>query len=116
MRGNGLLAVRINSIATPNSGPTPAGSNPFSSLAFTVDDDRARFKEYMKSGWEFARDVSSMPLSDVAYDLGEMDTHTLSNLFPIYDWDTDDGRDNLGGWIEEASPMRGTRIRASATD
>ena len=44
-----------------------------------------------------------MPLVDVVYDLGNMDNHTLSNLFPIYDWDTHDGRDNLGGWIEEAA-------------
>lgn len=107
IRGNGLLAVRINSITTPNSGPTLAGSNPFGNLAFVVDDDRIRFKEYMKSGWEFARDVSSMPLVDVAYDLGNMDNHTLSKLFPIYDWDTNDGRDNLGDWIEEAAANAG---------
>jgi hypothetical protein len=45
MRGNGLLAVRIHSIADLNKQPCARGSNPFSNLAFTVDGDRLRFKE-----------------------------------------------------------------------
>lgn len=103
MRGNGLLAVQINTIPAPNNPPTPAGSNPFDNLAFEVDDDRVRFNEYMTTGWQSARDVGSMPLSEVAYDLGDRTHHTLANLFPIYDWETDDGYNNLGDWIEQAA-------------
>src|ERR1019366_2170566 len=103
IRGNGLLAVRINSIASLNSPATLAGSDPFGSLAFWVDKDRLRFKEYMTTGWEAARDVGSMPLGDVAYDIGNFTNHSLSNLFSIYDWKTDDGYSNLGMWIESAA-------------
>jgi hypothetical protein len=107
IRGNGLLAVRINSIASLNNPATLAGSDPFVSLAFWVDKDRLRFKEYMTTGWEPARDVSSMPLGNVSYNLGDRTNHTLSNLFPIYDWETDDGYSNLGGWIESAARAAG---------
>ena len=107
MCGNGLLAVRINTIVAPRSPATPAGSNPFDDLAFTVDDDRVRFKEYMTTGWEAAKDVGSMPLNEVAYDLGNRTNHTLANLFPIYDWEADDGSRNLGAWIESAARNAG---------
>ena len=33
-------------------------------------------------------------------------THPVESLSD-YDWDTDDGRDNLGGWIEEAAANAG---------
>ena len=57
MRGNGLLAVRIHTIAGFNKKQAARGSNPFDNVAFTVDDDRIRFKEYMASGWQSARNV-----------------------------------------------------------
>jgi hypothetical protein len=107
IRGNGLLAVRINSIGSLHSPATSAGANPFENLAFWVDDARLRFKEYMMTGWLPARDPPSMPLSDVAYNLGGRTNHTFSCLFPIYDWETDNGYDNLGGWIESAARAAG---------
>jgi hypothetical protein len=107
MRGNGLLAVRIHTIAGFNKMPAAEGSNPFDNVAFTVNDDQLRFKEYMVSGWQSARDVESMPLKDVAYDLAGLTNHTFSSLFPIYEWDTGDGYDNLGEWIETAANEAG---------
>jgi hypothetical protein len=107
MRGNGLLAVRIHTIPGFNKRQAARGSNPFDNVAFTVDDDRIRFKEYMTSGWQPARDVGSMPLNDVAYDLGTRTNHKFSTLFPIYEWDTDDGYENLGDWIEDAADQAG---------
>jgi hypothetical protein len=107
MRGNGLLAVRINTIASFNNPATAAGPDPFASLAFWIYGDRLRFKEYMKTGWEAARDVPSMPLNEVAYDLGGRTNHTLSCLFPIYDWEANDGYNNMGRWIEIAAVAAG---------
>jgi hypothetical protein len=107
MCGNGLLAVKINNIAAMKAPPTPAGSNPFDCLAFTADGDRVRFKELMKSGWEYARDVSSMPITDVRYGLGTMANHTFACLFPIYDWENDYGFDNIGDWIDTAARHAG---------
>jgi antiphage defense system Thoeris ThsB-like protein len=107
VRGNGLFAIRIHTIAGFNKMPAAKGSNPFANVAFTVDDDRLRFKEYMTSGWQSARDVGAMALSDVAYDLGGLTNHTFSSLFPIYEWDTDRGFTNLGSWIEAAAEQAG---------
>jgi hypothetical protein len=107
VRGNGLFAVRIHTIAGFNKMPAAKGSKPFASVAFTVDDDRVRFKEYMTSGWQSARDVGAMALSDVAYDLGGLTNHTFSSLFPIYEWDTGSGFTNLGSWIETAAAQAG---------
>src|ERR1700722_14173557 len=55
--GNGLFAVRIHTIGALNSPATVAGGSPFDSVAFTLDNDQVKFREYMVSGWEPARDV-----------------------------------------------------------
>lgn len=105
--GNGLFAVRIHTIGALNSPSTVAGGSPFDSVAFTLDNDQVKFREYMVSGWEPARDVGSMPLRDVAYNLGGRTNHTFSTMFPIYDWSGDKGYDNLGTWIESAAMHAG---------
>jgi hypothetical protein len=103
IRGNGLLAIRIHSIPDLRKRTSEAGPNPFGSLSFWIDDDRVKFQEYFATGWGAARDVGSMPLADVAYGLGSMDNHTFECLFPIYDWNDDNGYKNLGTWIESAA-------------
>ncbi len=107
IRGNGLLAVRIHTIGSLHSPATPSGSNPFDCLAFAVENDTVSFKEIMTTGWQAARDVGTMPLSDVAYNLGGCTNHTFSTMFPIYEWDSGKGYDNLGSWIESAARQAG---------
>ena len=107
MRGNGLLAVRIHGIGSLHTPASLEGQNPFDCVAFEITGDRVGFKELMTSGWMPARDVATMPLREVAYSLGNMDNHTFSSLFPIYDWTTDRGYEDLGSWIETAALMAG---------
>ena len=107
MRGNGLLAIRIHTIAGLDKRTCPVGPNPFDDLAFVVENDRLGFTEYPSKGWKPARDGDSVPLDDVTYQLGGRTNHTLSNLFPIYDWDVDGGFRNLGTWIEAAATHAG---------
>ena len=107
MRGNGLLAIRIHTIGSLHSPATASGDNPFDCLAFTVDNNSMRFKEIMTSGWQPARDVGTMALSDVVYNLGERTNHTFATMFPIYDWELDKGYNNLGSWIESAAKQAG---------
>src|SRR6266478_4997174 len=75
MRGNGLLAVRIHSIGSLHSPTTVAGDNPFDCVAFTLNNNTVRFRETKTTGWQPASDVGTMPLSDVAYDLGDRTNH-----------------------------------------
>ena len=107
MRGNGLLAIRIHSIGSLHSPASSSGGNPFDCLAYNIDGSTVRFRETKITGWEPASDVGTMPLGDVAYDLGGRANHTFSNLFPIYDWATDKGYDNIGTWIERAAKQAG---------
>ncbi len=107
IRGNGLLAVRIHTIGSLHSPDAALGGNPFDNLAFSVDNDTVRFREFKTSGWQPASDVGTMPLGDVAYNLGGRDNHTFATMFPIYDWQDDRGYDNLGGWIEFAARQAG---------
>jgi hypothetical protein len=107
MRGNGLLGVRIHSIPNLQKMTSQAGPNPFDCLAFRIDGDRMKFQEYFTTGWGGARDVGSMPLAEITYDLGRKDNHTLATLFPIYDWDANDGYNNLGKWIGSAAAFAG---------
>ena len=107
IRGNGLLAIRIHSIGSLHSAATSSGGNPFDSLAFTINDKIINFKEYKTNGWQLSADVASMPLSDASYNLGNLNNHTFSNLFPIYDWNVDKGYDKLGIWIETAAKQAG---------
>jgi hypothetical protein len=107
IRGNGLLAVRIHTVGSIHSPDAVSGANPFDCLAFTVNKESVQLREFMTSGWQPARDVRNIPLSNVAYDLGGRTNHTFSNLFPIYDWEVDKGYDNLGSWIELAAKQAG---------
>ncbi len=107
MRGSGLLAIRIHTIGSLHTPPASSGDNPFDCLAFTVDNGTVRFREIKTTGWQPASDVGTMPLRDVAYNLGGRTNHTFSTLFPIYDWSTDLGYDNIGAWIESAALRAG---------
>ena len=107
MRGNGLLAIRIHTIGSLHSPLSGSGCNPFDCLAFHVDGDTVHFRETKTSGWQPASDVGTMPLRDVAYNLGGRTNHTFATMFPIYDWDSDKGYDNLGFWIETAAKHAG---------
>jgi hypothetical protein len=107
IRGNGILAIRIHSIGSLHTSPSQSGPNIFDDIAFTIDKGRVYFRHYTTAGWQYSADVSSMLLSDVRYNLGTNTNHTFSVLFPIYDWEQDNGRDNLNNWIESAARAAG---------
>jgi hypothetical protein len=107
IRGNGMLAIRIHNIPSFQKQTSDAGDNPFDCVAFAVDNNVVRFKEMKTSGWQPASDVGTMSLSEVAYALGGKTNHTFATLFQIYNWDSDNGYNNLGAWIESAAKQAG---------
>ena len=64
-------------------------------------------KEFMTTGWQPARDATSMQLKEVAYNLNGLANHTFSSMFPIYDWENDNGYSNIGSWIDAAATQAG---------
>ena len=105
-RGNGLLAINIAGL-THFGKKSVQGPNPFNHLAFTVTGDNVSWKEKIGEAWPAYTEVPTMKLSEVAYNLGGLDNHTFSHLFPIYDWVNNDGYNNLGSWVENAAKQAG---------
>lgn len=107
IRGNGILGIHINAIKDFHGSTHDGGVNPLTELAYRVEQGRIYFQERTNGIWGTARDVSSMPLSDVAYDFAGRLHHSFDTLFPTYKWFADKGYDNLGSWIEAAARRAG---------
>jgi Thoeris protein ThsB, TIR-like domain len=105
--GNGLFAVRIHNIKNLQGQTCLPGMNPFDQLAYRADKDRIYWQEMKNGTWSNYDEVPSMPFSEVAYDLKNELHHTFSCRFPVYDWVTDNGYQNLGTWIQSAANQAG---------
>jgi len=109
--GNGLLAVHINGIPDRNQQTTANGPNPLDFMSFRVDADAGtvRLWELGQDGhsaspeWITCKGVSPIPVERFRYDLKGKTEGPLSDLFPIYDWSSDNGCADLRRWIEAAS-------------
>lgn len=106
-RGNGLFGIRIHGIKNFDQQYGTAGPNPFDFLAYHVVDDRVAWKEKNNGAWGRYDEVPSMALSDVAYELKGEHNNTFACRFPIYDWVSDNGYENLGAWVEDAAKHAG---------
>ncbi len=76
-RGNGLLGIHIHGIKNQNQQTSFRGRNPFDNFTAQVD------------GW-----------------FGPT-TKRLSEIYLTYDWAADNGRQNIGSWIETAAQKAG---------
>jgi hypothetical protein len=106
-RGNGLFGIRIHNIKNLQQMTASPGLNPLDHLAYRVVDNRVYWKELNNGTWSDYAKVPSMPLSEVAYDLKNQLYHTFATLFPIYDWASDNGYENLGTWVQRAAAHAG---------
>ncbi len=110
-RGNGLLGIRIHGIRNLDRPPQLGtyGENPFDHLAYRVDleNDRVYWQEKQNNNWISYDDVPSMPFRDVAYNLNGNYHHIFSVLFPVYDWLSNDGNNNIKSWIDWAAKQAG---------
>ena len=106
-RGNGLFGIRIHNIKNLQGLTASPGPNPFDHLAYRVADGRVSWRELSNATWSDYTKVPTIPLSEVAYDLKNQLYHTFATLFPIYDWVTDNGYENLGTWVQSAATHAG---------
>lgn len=109
VEGKGMLGISIHSISRFNEGPDTPGPNPFSLLGFEVKDQTLYFKEWdgQQQRWVWSPDLSSMPLANVRYNIAYLTDSTFDRIFPVYDWSTQRGFDNMGTWIETAAKAAG---------
>jgi hypothetical protein len=106
-RGNGLFGIRIHNIKNLQGWTCVQGMNPFEQLAYRVHEDRVYWQELIDGTWSAYNEVPALPLGDVAYDLKNELHHTFACRFPVYDWVTDNGYENLGTWVQRAADQAG---------
>jgi hypothetical protein len=106
-KGNGLFAIRVHGMKDMDDRLCIAGPNPFDGLAYHVADDIVFWQEYATEGWVSYRKVPPMSARHVAYNLAGKTHNTFSCLFEVYDWNSDNGPDNLAFWIEKAAIQAG---------
>lgn len=99
-RGNGVLAVHINSIKGRNQLPKPLGPNPFDNLALEISQDgtRAQPTEWKDGKWVYHTDLDSFTIPRQP-EASRGQHLRLSHWLSIRDWVTDDGYKNFSTWI-----------------
>ena len=65
------------------------------------------WQEKNNGAWAGYDKVPSLPLNEVAYTLNGEHHHIFASRFPIYDWVTDNGYQNLGAWVERSAKQAG---------
>lgn len=110
LEGKGILSIAVHTIKNLDQPPVAAapGVDPLTVLGFEVTGGVARLKEKNNSGaWKWATDVGSVVAGGLPYGLKDGDNKTFSALFSTYDWALQDGRTNMGKWIEAAAIAAG---------
>lgn len=101
-KGNGQLGIYIHNIKDKNGYIDYKGKNPFGYLMLSIDNTgKARYYEWNGSQWIL---FSKYPNCSLSFDekyRGK--NYQFSNMYPVYDWVSDDGFNNLGDWIEKAA-------------
>lgn len=105
--GRGLMGVSIHGIRNLRQQQAFPGANPFAQLGGEVRNGTLYFKEHDGTKWVWARDITSMSLHDVAYDLRGRTNFTFDAVFPTYDWVSNQGYANLGVWVASAATAAG---------
>lgn len=107
--GKGILSVAIHSIKDLGQPPQAAapGHDPLTVLGFEVHGRTVKLKEKATDGsWKWAADVGAVT-NRLPYGLKDGDNKLFSDIFRTYDWAANDGRNNLGRWIEAAAVAAG---------
>ena len=111
-RGNGLIGIHINRIKDRFGYITGKGENPFERLGIKVSLDGRTLScyELVDGRWQPFNDLTSIPnrRSNTRYmaDSSWLREGTygkffkLSNFFPVYCWDTNNGYPNVAKWVE----------------
>lgn len=99
-RGNGLLAIHINSVRDKSGQTKVAGPNPLDYLGIEVSTDGATGTPTMWDGsrWVYYGDLGAFSINVQPHDKRGKNLQ-LKMWFPTYDWVADDGFNNFGSWV-----------------
>ena len=87
--------------------PTP-GLNALEYVGYTTDriSGHVTFHERDAARWWQSEHVGPVSLTGLEH-LGHLDAANLAQLFPVYDWNVDQGSIYFGNWVEAAAQKAG---------
>ncbi len=109
LRGGGLLNVHIHGLKDDTQQTSPKGPNPLDAMGLYKSEDSIFLAEWQDGKWVKYQDYTlAIPVNDLWFD-----APTSNSVVPLsrhclsYDFAQQDGRKNIGGWIETAAGMAG---------
>lgn len=102
-KGNHLFSVHVNSIKGKDGLTKVLGQNPLAYVGVTYSNDGKTATLWEKNGSDWVKYDKIDGTADYAV---QVDTQyrgkgfNLSNWYPTYDWDTDQGYDNFASWVK----------------
>ena len=109
LKGNGLLTVFIHGVKNSDQKTAQKGAGPLAQMGVYKTDSGIFFSEWKNDKWVKYNDYTlAIPPCDLWFDAPksnsviQFSTHCLS-----YDFAQQNGRENIGGWIETAAGLAG---------
>ncbi len=109
IKGNGLLAVYIHGLKDRDGNVTTKGADPLAQMGLYKTDNGIFLAEWKDQKWvNYADYTLAIPEKDLwvptptSSSVQQLSSHCMS-----YDFCAQDGRKNIGGWIETAAGLAG---------
>ena len=106
-RGNGIFGIRIHNIKNFEKQASIAGGNPFDFLLYKVNGSQVSWQEWNGGQWVNYTQVPTATISETGQSLTSGELKQFSHRFPVYDWVSNNGYENLGTWVENAAKQAG---------
>ena len=109
LKGNGLLTVDIDGLRNNKQALGVKGTDPLAEVGVYLANDNIYFAERKDGKWvKYSDYTSNISASDLWFDAPTSNTVVkLSKHCMRYDFATQNGRENIAGWIETAAALAG---------
>lgn len=109
LKGNGLLTVDIHGLRNSEKELGVKGTDPLDEVGVYLANDKIFFAELKDGVWvKYSDYAPAIPSSDLWFDAPTSNKVVkLSKYCMRYDFAAQNGRDNIGGWIETAAALAG---------
>ena len=109
IKGNGLLTVFIHGVQNKDKATSTKGADPLAQMGLYRTDRGIYLAEWKDGKWVAYADYTlAIPEGDLWFTAPKTNSVVqLSNHCLSYDFIGQDGRKNIGGWIETAAGMAG---------
>jgi len=109
LKGNGLLTVYIHGLKNQDGLTAPKGPDPLEQMGLYKTNNGIFLAEWKADKWVNYDDYTlAIPKGELWFDAPTSDNIVqLSTHCRRYDFAAQDGRKNIGGWIETAAAMAG---------